>query len=144
MRPMPKPMNQATNRNDAAFTFWNWRSTVTHSGISRVVCANTCKRGHVSGGHGARHGAGRRQAEAYLGLLEHGLARRRRAGVEAGQLQLLRQLLLQLFLVCGLGGRGRRRLHAHELVLEPDLSRHTLSLLHSSHTYIKSANLGPT
>lgn len=134
MRPMPKPMNQATNRNEAAFTFWNWRSTVTHSGISRVVCANTCAHKRVSGAQGglprpaaAYPGLPRTtpvSAAPYLGLFEHGLARRGRAGVQPRQLQLLRQLLLQLLLVRGLGGRGRRRrLHAHELVLEPYLQQ---------------------
>lgn len=122
-------MNHATNRKDAAFTFWNWRSTVTHSGISRVVCANTCNTPPLAQllvADTVCCGNSRRDVPD-LGLLEHGLARRRRrAGVQPRQLQLLRQLLLELLLVRGLGWRGRCCLHAHELVLKTYLSTHNM------------------
>jgi hypothetical protein len=46
MRPMPNPMNQATKRNEPHLRLANCFRTVTHSGISRVVCANifVCRR----------------------------------------------------------------------------------------------------
>lgn len=40
MSPMPKPMNQATNKNEAHLRFLKCESTVTHSGISLFVWAN--------------------------------------------------------------------------------------------------------
>ena len=41
MRPMPKPMNQATNMNETHLTLAKWRRTGIHCGIWRVVWANT-------------------------------------------------------------------------------------------------------
>jgi hypothetical protein len=43
---MPNPMNQATKRNEPHLRLANCFRTVTHSGISRVVCANifVCRR----------------------------------------------------------------------------------------------------
>lgn len=42
MSPIPKPMNHETNRKEPHLTFAKYLSTVTHSGISRVVWANIC------------------------------------------------------------------------------------------------------